>query len=180
MAIELTPSPKNNPSVTINSYTSENTLKNVYQTLNGDQEADIPFMVWLLEDPKSFLPFPGKIDLCRHDYLHILLERGFSLEDESFIIGFTMGNDIKTKPIHCLIFKLISKNFYPPNFRFTEKHLQSFDLGFLYGRKVKIKNINNLDFSIHEDTTIAEIRKKLGIEMDNLILISKLETLLYN
>lgn len=166
MAIELTTSAKSTPSVTISGYSSQQTLKNVYQTLKGDKQSDIPFMIWLLENPKSFLPFPGKIDLRRHDYLHILLERGFSLEDESFIVGFTIGNDIKTKPVHCLIFKLVSKYFYPQNYRFAQKHFQSFDLGYLYGTKVKIKNINNLDFSIYEDRTISEIRKELGIDID--------------
>lgn len=180
MAIKLTTGAKNTTSVTIGNYTSQHTLKNVYQTLKGDKQSDIPFMVWLLENPQSFLPFPGKIDLCRHDYLHILLGRGFSLEDESFIVGFTMGNDIKTKSWHCLIFKFISKYLYSPNYRFTQQHLLSFDLGFRYGRKVKIKNINNLNFSIYENKTISEIRKELGIDIDNLNLINKLEALLHD
>jgi hypothetical protein len=180
MAIELTIGAKTTSSVTIGTYTSQHTLKNVYQTLKGDKQSDIPFMVWLLENPQSFLPFPGKIDLCRHDYLHILLGRGFSLEDESFIVGFTIGNDIKSKSLHCVIFKFISKYLYPPSYRFTQQHFSSLDLGFLYGRKVRIKNINNLNFSIYEDTAISEMRKELGIEIDDLILISKLEALLHD
>jgi hypothetical protein len=180
MAIKLKTDAKSISGVTISSYTSQDTLKSVYQTLNGDKQLDIPFLVWLLENPKSFLNFPGNIDLCRHDYLHILLERNFSLEDEAFLVGFAMGNDIKTKPVHCLILKIISKYFYPKSYRFTQKHLQLFDLGFLYGKKVKTRNINNLDFSIYEDATISEIRNELGIDIDNLNLITKLEALLYN
>jgi len=168
MAIKLTKLIQNNSSVLINKYTDKHTLKNVYQTLKGDKQSDIPFLVWLLENPKSFLPFPGKIDLCRHDYLHILLERGFSLEDESFIVGFTMGNDIQTKAIHCLIFQFISKYFYPKSYRFNQEHFQLFNLGLLYGRQLKIKNINKLNFSIYENRTISEIRKDLGIDLKSI------------
>lgn len=50
--------------------------------------------MWLLENPDSPLPFAGKIDLYRHDCLHLLLERGLSVEDEAFVVGFTMGNDL--------------------------------------------------------------------------------------
>jgi hypothetical protein len=169
MAIKLTTrtktKPNPNPSVSISSYTDQRTLKNIYQTLNGDKQEDIPFIVWLLENPKSFCKFPRPIDLCRHDYLHILLDRGFSLEDEAFLVGFTMGNDLKTNSLHCLIFKIIPKYLYPKHYRFTDKHLQSFNLGFINGRKVKIKNINNLDFSIYENKKISEIRKILGLDM---------------
>jgi hypothetical protein len=165
MAIKLTTRTKPNPSVSISSYTAQHTLKNIYQTLKGDKQEDIPFIVWLLENPKSFCKFPGQIDLCRHDYLHILLNRRFSLEDEAFLVGFAMGNDLKTNFVHCLIFKIISKYLYPKHYRFTDKHLPSFNLGFIDGRKVKVKNINNLDFSIYENKKISEIRKILGLDM---------------
>jgi len=166
MVVKLTEKAKNSESVTIGSYTSQHTLKSVYQILKGDKQSDIPFMIWLWENPQSFLPFPGKIDLCRHDYLHILLERRFSLDDEAFVIGFTMGNDLKTKSIHCLILKFISKYFYPPSHRFSQKHFWSFDLGFSSGSKTKIKNLNQLDFSVYEEKTISEIRKELGIDVE--------------
>ncbi|MBD2663507.1 hypothetical protein B6N60_03401 [Richelia sinica FACHB-800] len=149
--------------VAIDNYSEDRKLNDVLKTLKGDIQSDIPFLIWLLENPDSFLALPGKISLYNHDCLHILLNKGFSLEDEAFLIGFCMGNDMNTKPIHCLIFKCISQYLYPRKSRFNKNHLQSFDLGFAYGREVSFKNINNFDFSLYIDYTLAEIRELLNL-----------------
>lgn len=141
------------------------TLHDSYEQINGDPPSTIPFLIWLLENPDSPLPFPGKIDLFRHDCLHLLLERSFSLYDEAFIIGFTMGNDSHTRWFHVVLLKLISKLFYPQKFRFNSQHLIAFDLGYLYGSKVRTKNINKIDFNSYQHKTIAEIREELGIDI---------------
>lgn len=140
-------------------------LDNAYQEMNGDAPSKIPFLVWLLENPASPLPFPGKIDLYRHDCLHLLLERGFSLEDEAFVVGFTMGNDPYTKWFHITLFKLISSRFYPRKFRFNKTHLLMFDFGFVYGSQVITKELNTFDFHIYENQTISKIRQDLGIDI---------------
>jgi hypothetical protein len=152
-------------------YDQSEKLGDIYATFKGDEPLDIPWIVRLMENPKSILPFPGKIDLYRHDCLHILLNLRFSLYEEAFVVGFTIGNDIKTKPYHCLIFKFISQYFYPQTCRFNQQHLKWFDLGFLYGRKIKTKNINNLDFSILADQSISVIRRNLGINIQELKLL---------
>ena len=154
------------------------TLRDAYQQLGGDVQGDIPFMVRLFENPQSFMAFPGEIDLERHDYLHLLLNRGTSNYDEAFIVGFTMGSDVRTNWFHIICFKLISMFLYPSNYRFSPMHLRSFDLGIWYGRKCKTRNINHLDFTLLMDMKISEIRAKLGLDLNELASIESTEKLL--
>ena len=161
MTIDLSNNFTNQPLV----LQTNHTLRSAYEAMDGDSQSEIPFLVWLLENPDSPLSLPGKIYLYKHDYLHILLERGFSLYDEAFIIGFTMGNDLNTKWLHVYLFKLISSIFYPKKYRFSEKHFQEFNLGFMYGKEVQTKNINSIDFQAYEYKKISEIREKLGMNI---------------
>lgn len=145
---------------------SHQTLKNCLQSLQGDKQSDIPFMVWLLENPESIFPLPGKINLYNHDCLHILLERGDSLFDEAFVIGFTMGSDLKTNRFHLAVFKFLSNLLYPQQYKFEREQFKLFDLAFNYGRKLKVKNLNQVDFKAYENRTVRELRKLLGIELE--------------
>ena len=100
----------------------------------SDRPSDIPFLKELLENPNSPIALPGKIYLQNHNCLHSLLNRGFPLEDEAFIIGFTMANDLKINKFHLLIFKFISLNFHPNKYRFKQEHMPAFNSGFLLGK----------------------------------------------
>jgi len=144
---------------------SHRTLKKCLQSLQGDKQSDIPFMVWLLENPDSIFPLPGKINLYNHDCLHILLERGNSLFDEAFVVGFTMGNDLKTNRFHLAVFKFLSNLLYPEHYKFNRQQFKLFDLAFSYGRKLKVKNLNRVDFKAYESRTVGELRKLLGIDL---------------
>lgn len=140
------------------------TLKEARQNLpKGCRPEDIPWIVRLLENPRSVLALPGKITLYNHDCLHILLNKKFNLKDEAFVIGFTMGNDLKTNWFHLLIFKFFSRFIYPKGYRFNVAHLKEFDLGVSYGRKISNKNINQIDFQKYENITVDELRSILGI-----------------
>jgi hypothetical protein len=165
MGIKLGIKPRQKSVATIGGYSDNRKLNDVLKTLKGDIQSDIPFLIWLLENPDSFLALPGKINLYNHDCLHILLNKGFSLEDEAFLIGFCMGNDMNTRPIHCLIFKFISQYLYPRKSRFNKQHLQSFDLGFKYGQEVSFKNINKFNFSLYVDYNLTEIRELLNMKI---------------
>lgn len=154
------------------------TLREAYARLGGDAQGDIPFVVRLFENPQSPVAFPGEIDLQRHDYLHLLLNRGSSNCDEAFIVGFSMGNDIRTHWIHIVLFKLISMFLYPAVYRFSPMHLRSFDLGIWYGRKCHVKNINHFDFTPLMDMKISEVRAKFGIDINELASIESTEKLL--
>jgi hypothetical protein len=126
----------------------------------------IPFVVWLLENPKSLLALPGKISLRHHDYIHILLSRGISSQDEAFVIGFTMGNDLKTNQLHLFIYKFFAKFIYPVSYRFSKLDFMNFNLGFIYGRKIKIKQINEIDFKMYQNENIRYLRDFFGINTD--------------
>jgi hypothetical protein len=67
--------------------------------------ADVPWQIWLFENPNSAIALPGAITLFNHECLHVLLDRGFSNNDEAFIIGFTIGNDKQTQWFHCLRYR---------------------------------------------------------------------------
>lgn len=139
------------------------------------ENSSIPWLVWLLENPDSIVALPGKITLYNHDCLHVILDRGFDLKDEAFVIGFTMGNDRQTNPFHLWIFKIFSRFFYPLDYRFSDRDLKVFELGILYGKKIKTKNINQIDFKQLENKTVNEIRDSFGIELKELKQIKQFE-----
>lgn len=156
--------------------TLKTAIQNIIESNNCCYEQDnIPWIVWLLENPQSWVALPGKITLYNHDCLHILLAKGFDLAEEAFVIGFTMGNDPATNWLHLLIFKLFSRLFYPANYRFNANHLKLFDLGFNCGKKIAFKNLNRIDFKQLENKTIAELRAFCGIELEMLQPTNKLK-----
>jgi hypothetical protein len=140
------------------------TLRAAVEFLGGYCQADVPWQIWLLENPDSPIALPGAITLFNHDCLHILLDRcGFSNDDEAFIIGFTMGNDWQTQGCHIVIFKVLSLTFYPKKYCFTWVQMRSFDLGYKLGRKHVIKNLNHLNFEPYLDKSISEVRYLLHL-----------------
>ena len=146
-------------------YKSDRTLKSCLQSINGDEQTDIPFMVWLLENPESIFPLPGKINLYNHDCLHILLDRGISLLDEAFVVGFTMGSDRSTNRFHLAVFEILSNLLYPKQYKFDRQQFELLKIAFDYGRRLKVKNINQIDFKAYENKTVGEMRNLLGIDL---------------
>lgn len=151
-------------------------LKDVVDSMPGFEQKDIPFFVWLLENPKSPIAMPGYINLFNHDCIHILLGRGLLPQDEAFVIGFTMGNNLSVNKVHRSIFKFFSLYLYPKNFKLQKRDLFAFELGFNYGRQRKVKNINKIDFHEHWNLTIAEVREKININQSDLINMRKKES----
>ena len=149
-----------------NLYQDNRTLKDCLQRIDGDRQSDIPFMVRLLENPDSILPLPGKINLYNHDCLHILLDRGISLCDEAFVVGFTMGSDLNTNQFHLAVFEVLSNLLYPQQYKFDREQFKLLRIAFNYSRKLKVKNINYIDFKTYENKTVGEIRKLLGIDLE--------------
>ncbi|MEH2378468.1 MAG: hypothetical protein V7K27_06125 [Nostoc sp.] len=150
-------------------------LKEAYSTIFSLHNPKIPFIIWLLENPNSPLALPGKISLHDHDYIHILLGRGISPQDEAFVIGFTMGNDLNTNRIHLFIFKFFAQFIYPYPYKFSKLDFINFDLGFIYGKKMKIKQINEINFEKYHNETINYLRNYFGISADEIQLIRRIE-----
>ncbi len=143
------------------------TLQELLPFVNITPPEDIPTLVRLLENPQSPLPLPGKISLYNHDCLHILLNQKISSSGEAFVIGFTMGNDPKTLPIHVNLFKFCSRYLYPHSYRFYPKDFYFFDFGFNYGKSLKIQ-FNRIDFSLSQNIPIVKLRQQLGISEQDL------------
>jgi len=127
-----------------------------------------PFAVWLVENPASPVSLPGSATMEEHDFLHVLLARALHLEDEAFVIGFSMGNVRKTRDWHVKVFKFVSTRLYPVLYRLNYQHLAHFDLGFRFGRSLRRRDIGKQDFSSFADWPIWEIRGLLGIKKDDL------------
>ena len=140
------------------------TLKSVYEQADLDEQSDIPFIIRLFENPSSPIALPGKISLHDHDCLHILLGLGVSSQQEAFLIGFTMGNDDKTKPWHVKLFKFLSRFIYPLNYQFNLEEIKIFDLGFEYGKQFEYRNLNLLEFKQFYELTVKELRELFGVD----------------
>lgn len=124
----------------------------------------VPFIVWLIENPKSPLAFPGWTDIKIHDYMHIILGQDLSNDGEAFVIGFCMGNNRRTKIWHKQLFKFIAKYLYPKYYRLSESNLLNFENGFEYGKKIKYKNINESQFENYRFHKLEWIRKVFGMD----------------
>jgi hypothetical protein len=140
------------------------TLAAAYQTLEGIHPNEIPWIVWLLENPTSPCALPGSIDLFGHDCIHLLLKQGFTVTNEAYVLGFTMGNDSSTTWLHLWFFKIAACILYPSTYRMNLKELAVFDQGYNLGYNAKIKNINQINFIELKDETICDIRLKMDLE----------------
>ena len=153
----------------LSSEVAKQTLKTIYQQMDLDKQDNIPLIIRLFEDPRSPMALPCKISLHNHDCLHIILGLGVSPQDEAFVIGFTMGNNERTKLWHVQLFKLLSRFIYPPKYRFTLQDCKIFDLGYDYGKKLGYRNLNQVDFEWFYEIKIQNIRDLLGINCQDYI-----------
>ena len=130
-------------------------------------KGDIPWLVWLMENPKSPLHLHGASNLNDHDYVHVLLNKGQANNDEAFVIGFTMGNDDRTKSWEAKLYKFISRWLYPKAERFTKNQLKIFDSGFKYGQsKLNLyKRIGEFNWStMDKNTPLNEVKRKFDVQ----------------
>jgi hypothetical protein len=142
------------------------TLGEAYQTLQGDPPAKIPWIVWLLENPASPCALPGNIDLFGHDCIHLLLKKGFSSDDEAYVVGFTMGNDLRTNGLHLLVFKIFALFFYPSKYRISYEQLSILHSGWSLGRKTKVKNLNQVCLEDWSSKVLHELRTELKLKIE--------------
>ncbi len=148
-------------------YETENqdmTLAEVRETFNGDPASSIPFLVRLLENPKSPFSLPGDISLGDHDAVHFLLNQDMSNDGEAFVIGFTMGNASKTRFYHLMIFEFASRFLYPDGYRLSREQIRIFRRGVEAGRQAGVKDINRINFSKWDELRMKEIRDRLGVK----------------
>ena len=140
---------------------------NIFSKTNtAKKQKNISWLVWLIENPKSPFHLHGAATLHDHDHIHVLLRRGQANDDEAFVIGFTMGNDDRTKSWESKLFKFISRCLYPKGERFSKNQLKIFDSGFKYGQsKLNLyKRIGEFDWDkMDKNTPLDKVRKSFGI-----------------
>lgn len=142
-------------------------LGDVLETLPAVPPTSIPWQIRLLENPSSRFALPGAITLEDHDVVHVILGRGLKLQDEAFVIGYTMGNDSRAKEWHRRFFKVAARYFYPKPYNFKALDLMIFDLGWRLGETVKyrrnITDIHLANLATRLDETVGEVRKSMGL-----------------
>lgn len=142
------------------------TLEGVLKTLPGDEPAKIPWLVRLLENPKSKLALPGAISLERHDTHHILFGRGITITDEAFVIGVTMGSAEGLKPWHLKVYYLATRYINPHPFRFGPHQWAVFESGLKIAKKLGLKNLHLIPLENRLNEKIGLLRKELGIDKE--------------
>jgi len=140
---------------------------NIFSKTNTTKkQKNISWLVRLIENPKSPFHLHGASTLHDHDHIHVLLRRGQANDDEAFVIGFTMGNDDRTKSWEAKLYKFISRWLYPKAEQFTKNQLKIFDSGFKYGQsKLNLyKRIGEFDWDkMDKNTPLDKVRKSFGI-----------------
>ena len=129
-------------------------------------KSEVPWLVWLMENPKSPIHLHGASALNDHDYVHVILDKGQANDDEAFVIGFTMGNDDRTKEWEVKLFKFVSSKLYPKKERFTKEQLKIFNRGFEYGQsKLHLyQRIGEFNWStIDKNTPLNEVKRKFNV-----------------
>ena len=141
------------------------TLGYVYDSMPRHESEDIDELVRMFENPASRYAFPGAVDLFRHDCIHIVLGRGLLMQDEAFVIGYTMGSAkelISWDQAQC--FKMVASVAYKKPYTFRRSDLIAFDIGFSLGIVDPCEHIHEFPFRECMEKPLDELREILGIE----------------
>lgn len=141
------------------------TLRDIYDSMPKHESGDIDELVRIFENPTSPYAFPGAVDLFRHDCIHIVLGRGLLMQDEAFVIGYTMGTAkelISWEQAQC--FKMVASVAYKNPYTFRRSDLIAFDIGFSLGIVDPCEHIYEFPFKDHLDTPVDQLRELLGID----------------
>jgi hypothetical protein len=161
------------------------TLRAAYASLEtvGIRQGDVPLIVQLVENPRYDLPgveiFSGATNLCRHDYLHILLGRGLLSKDEAFVLGFTMGSSNRVGNVEEQLFTLIARYLYPKNYRFDDEDVAVYKDAVRLGYVSDCQPLAEVDLEPMLDWTIRRIREAIGLEADLLAAYYRIEARRY-
>jgi len=142
--------------------------------------SQIPFFVRLFENPEYswFLPsiFKGRVGLKQHDFIHLLLSRGFNIVDEIAVVGVSMGSTKGMNSFNTFIFYMAQWLFYDKYFRFPLKYYPIFAAYVKLGHGMK-KNLSKVKVEKWSDYEMQDLRKEFGLFKEDLIEIWKIEVL---
>jgi hypothetical protein len=138
-------------------------LGDAYLGMPRDPASRVPFIVRVLENPRSPLALPGAVDLFGHDCIHLVLARGLLPQDEAFVLGFTLGATRKYSAFHVSFFKWCASRLYPGPFRFDSVDAQVFEHGVRSGRASGAADLSRFDFRAVLHVPLGALRRELGL-----------------
>lgn len=144
------------------------TLEDELKKLPGMTQADVHFLVRFFENPESPFALKGAVDLFNHDCIHIVLGRGVQNQDEAFIIGFTMGNSKELGFWESTFFRIVSRYFYPREYRFNREEIRILKLATEYGKRCAVSKIHEVNFQSFLYDKLGDIRARLRIDKEEL------------
>jgi len=139
------------------------TLGDVYGTLPTYEFNSYPLIVLVFENPRSPVALKGRCSLLRHDLIHVLIGRGLFVQDEAFVIGYTMGTSKTIGGAEKELFKFAAHRLYPKKYRFKASDLIAYDIGFMAGQANKIE-IFERPLEDELNRPLGELRAELGID----------------
>ncbi|MGD9649708.1 MAG: hypothetical protein AB7G80_03810 [Dongiaceae bacterium] len=146
----------------------DQTLAQAYQSLPGNDPGQIHWLVRLLENPKSKVALSGALELFDHDIVHILLGRGLLPQDESFVIGFTMGASSTAKFWERRLFKMVAHRFYPSIYRLNGDQIKVYDMAFDGAQSSECRDLHQISFKNYMDWKLGDLRSHLKIDKNYL------------
>ena len=161
------------------------TLRSAYASLMsvGNTQDEVPLIVRLAENPAYNFSglgfFKGRVTLEQHDFIHIILGRGLTLMDESFVIGFTMGSTDRCSTHEANIFAFINQVLYPKPYRFTAEGTQVFKDAVSLGYVSDCTPLDTVDFHPMFDWPLRKIREAIHLEVDLLQAYYRIEARRY-
>ncbi|HAA10347.1 MAG TPA: hypothetical protein DCE41_01110 [Cytophagales bacterium] len=148
---------------------NDRTLIEVYNNFfNRYHQNDIPWQVKWVENPAYWCSLKGSVDLFSHDCIHILLGIGNRPEEETFVIGMTMGSHPKLGKWEINIYRILSQYFYPKEYKFTRQHLDMYDIGISTARAMGIMNLSTMDFRKCKGWNLGDLRKEIKVNVNTL------------
>lgn len=167
----------------------EITLREAYEKMKEvrSSQSEVPLIIQLVENPKYdnfitrffFDPFPGKVSLLYHDYIHLILGRWMLMKDEAFVIGFTMGSNDNMFTWRLMLYSFVARFLYRKPWKFDKQDVRIFWDAANTWRVSDTKSLSKANLNEYLDLPLKEIRKILGIEEDLLKAVYKVHAKRY-
>lgn len=142
----------------------EQLVGDVVDSMPSSPETAIPWVVWLFENPRSWLRFRGAVNLEDHDVLHVLLGRGLQDQDEAFVLGFAMGTSKRSNWLQYWVFKFVLAWLYPEPYRIPAFLQPAFDLGVRCGKETGARRLYSHSLGNLRGLSVGDARRQAEID----------------
>ena len=98
--------------------------------------------------------------------IHILLGRGLHLNDEAFVIGYTMGSTNRVGAMEERLYQFFAQYLFPQGYRFGDEEVEVFKDAVRLGYISDCRSLAEVNYDALLYLPLASIRTDLGIEED--------------